>query len=183
MNTAFQNRLLGLSRQILQEHFLGQLPSHEAVWKSVAEAKRTCGVFVTLKIKGHLRGCMGMITSSQPIWETVVRLTEEAAFEDPRFSPLKAEELRDARMRISLLSPPAVVKSWKSIKLGLDGIILTQKGRRGLFLPEVASEQGWDLSTTLWHLCRKAGLPPDAWKESDCVFETFRTESFEEEVP
>ena len=135
--------------------------------------------FVTLRKKGELRGCIGEILPSQPLHESVVENAVNAAFNDHRFSPLEASELKDIQIDISALTPPEEVDSYEKIQVGLHGVVLAKNGRRAVFLPQVAPEQGWDRATMLEHLARKAGLPGDAWK-SGATFLVFEAEVFGE---
>jgi AmmeMemoRadiSam system protein A len=123
------------------------------------------GVFVTLHENGDLRGCIGEIFPRRPLVEAVMEQALNAAFEDPRFSPVVAAELPKIHVEISALTPPAPVNSWRDIVIGKHGMVLTKNGRSAVFLPQVAPEQGWDIATTLTHLSLKAGLPSHAWKE------------------
>jgi AmmeMemoRadiSam system protein A len=135
----------------------------------------TPGLFVTLRIRGDLRGCIGAIITERPLRDTLRRVTLEAAFEDHRFRPLALEELPHCTIEHSLLTVPVPVADPEEITIGSDGMILTVGRRRALFLPEVATEQGWDLPQTLGFLARKAGLPVDAWRDPAARFEVFRT--------
>lgn len=162
-----EKRLLELARRTLAyvfEH--GRTPSPEDVGIEITDGmKQIMGAFVTLKKNGELRGCIGEIIPQRPLYKAVIAQTINAAFEDRRFSPVRLEELPDIRFEISAYAqPPRPVASYEDIQLGRDGIVLEKEGRHALFLPQVAPEQGWDLPTTLEHLSRKAGLPPDAWK-------------------
>jgi uncharacterized protein (TIGR00296 family) len=105
----------------------------------------------------------------------------EAALEDPRFEPVVDDELQLGVIEHSILTVPTEVEDLTRVRLGTDGIILSAAGKRALFLPEVATEQGWDLTETLTHLSRKAGLPSDAWRRDDARFELFETEHYSEE--
>ncbi len=140
------------------------------------------GVFVTLNTKkGQLRGCIGRITTPEPLVKTVHDMALAAAFHDSRFSPLTAAELDDVVIDISILTPPAPVQSSQDIVIGKHGIILNKLNETGqitasaVFLPQVPQQFGWDLETTLQQLSLKAGLARDAWQE--CAFEVF--EGFE----
>ena len=103
-----------------------------------------------------------------------------SAFNDPRFPPLRPEELKDVEIEISVLSPPVPVKDISEIKIGRDGLIVSKGWLRGVLLPQVATEYNWDTITFLKHTCIKAGLYPDAWKEPDTVIERFEAEVFSE---
>ena len=108
------------------------------------------------------------------------RLAQESAFHDPRFPPLRNEELPQIKIEISILSVPYGVKGPDEIVVGRDGVLLTCNRHRAVFLPQVATEQGWDLETMLNHLAMKAGLYPTAWQQKECMFEVFQAEIFEE---
>lgn len=123
------------------------------------------GVFVTLHAGAHLRGCIGMIEGRLPLVRAVVDNGRGAAVDDPRFPPVTSDELSKLTLDISVLTPLRAVAGPAGIEVGRHGILLSKSGRQAVFLPQVAPEQGWDLPTTLTHLCRKAGLPADAWRE------------------
>ncbi len=137
------------------------------------------GAFVTLTKKGQLRGCIGHIIGDKPLILTVANVTKSAALEDPRFPKVKPSELPDIEFEISVLTPIRKIDNIEEIVVGRDGIIIT-KGRnnRGLLLPQVATEYGWDRITFLEHTCQKAGLPRDAWKDNDTIIEMFSAEVF-----
>ena len=97
-------------------------------------------------------------------WKTVREQALNAAFHDPRFSPLRADELGEIDIEISVLTPPRPVGSWRDIVVGTHGMVLSKAGRSAVFLPQVAPEQGWGIEETLTHLSLKAGLPSDAWR-------------------
>lgn len=141
------------------------------------EAERSA--FVTLKLQGKLRGCIGSVLPSQPLVDEIIVQSVNAALQDPRFAPLSETERADCRVEISVLSQPAPVEHYKNIDLKRHGIILKKEGKSALFLPKVASEQGWDLYTTLQHLCRKAGLKKDDWQH-DMLFFVFEAFEFKE---
>ncbi len=123
------------------------------------------GAFVTLHKDGELRGCIGEIVPRREAWKAVREQAINAAFNDPRFSPLRESELTQIKVEISLLTPPQPVASWREIVIGKHGMVLSKGRHSAVFLPQVAPEQGWDLATTLTHLAMKAGLAPDAWRE------------------
>jgi AmmeMemoRadiSam system protein A len=123
------------------------------------------GAFVTLKKHGELRGCIGYINTDKPLIHTVLENSYNAAFLDSRFTPLRLEELKDITIEISVLTEPETVKSPAEIKPGRDGLIIERGKYRGLLLPQVADEHGWDVLTFLGQTCIKAGLPADSWKD------------------
>ncbi|HEB97200.1 MAG TPA: AmmeMemoRadiSam system protein B [Sedimenticola thiotaurini] len=137
--------------------------------------KRPGGAFVTLKEAGHLRGCIGYIAPVAPLYRAVLENGYNAARRDYRFQPLQPGELKGLEVEVSVLTPPRPIDSWRDFRVGEQGIILSKDGRRAVFLPEVAREQGWDREQTLTHLARKAGLPGDAWRQG-ARFQVFRSQ-------
>ncbi len=137
------------------------------------------GVFVTLKKRGNLRGCIGRLVPDRPLAELVAAMALESAFEDPRFNPVTAEELPDLEVEVSVLTPMKRVSGVNDIVIGRDGVMLQKGGRSAVFLPQVAPEQGWQRDEMLSHLSMKAGLPADAWKK-DTIFSTFQAIVFSE---
>jgi len=140
------------------------------------------GAFVTLTEKdGKLRGCIGTILPVGPLDETVVRMAVAAAVEDPRFSAVIPAELPDLHMEISALTVPEPVSNLEAIQVGRHGLIVTRGYNKGLLLPQVAPEWGWDRLQFLQHTCLKAGLPTDAWKDSKTRIEWFEAEVWGEQ--
>jgi AmmeMemoRadiSam system protein A len=140
------------------------------------------GVFVTLRERaGHeLRGCIGMIEPRFPLGEAVRRAAVSAAFDDPRFPPVSADELASLVLDVSVLGPLAPSEV-DAVEVGRHGVVIRCDGRSALFLPQVAAEQGWDRDTLLAQLCRKAGLPLDAWRRPGSRLFVFETETFAED--
>ncbi len=178
--------LLGLARATFETH-TGHGPEL-ARWFEGHHVKGNlaaiAGAFVTLNHKGRpkaeaLRACMGSIVGVRPLAEQVIRSAEMAAH-DPRFRELQNEELPHLSVEVSVLSPLKRVAGPGAIRLGLHGVVL-RKGRHGaVYLPQVATETGWDLETFLSHLSAKAGLDPDAWR-TGAQFEVFTAQVFSEE--
>ncbi len=139
-----------------------------------------CGAFVTIHIKGDLRGCIGYIEGIKSIPETVKDMAMASAFSDPRFSSLTPEEYKKIDIEISILSPIEKVKDLKEIVVGRDGLIISHGYNRGLLLPQVPVEQGWDRDTFLSHTCRKAGISADSWRNPDVLIEKFSAQVFSE---
>ena len=142
-------------------------------------ALETRGVFVTLKKRGNLRGCIGRMTPDRPLANLVGAMALQAAFEDPRFAPVTLKELPDLEIEISVLTPMQPVSGPGAIVVGRDGVLLNKRGRSAVFLPQVAPEQGWGRDEMLDHLAMKAGLPTEAWKEGS-QFSTFQALVFGE---
>jgi len=130
--------------------------------------------FVTLKIKGDLRGCIGSLAPVEELYLSVHHNAINAALKDFRFSPVQPVELPRLEIDVSLLSPIRNIAALAEFKLGQMGIILEKGMHRAVFLPEVAGEQGWTKEDTLSHLSRKAGLPADAWQK-DTRFQVFES--------
>lgn len=135
---------------------------------------------MTLKIGGELRGCIGTLSAEEGIPKTVSEFAVQAGFHDPRFPPLEAVELAQVRIEISLLSPPRLVRP-EDVLVGRDGLILEIGNRRGLLLPQVATEWNYGRSEFLAALCHKAGLPAGAWMDSRAKLYAFQAEVFGEE--
>ena len=140
-----------------------------------------CGAFVTLKRRGRLRGCIGWCAAIQPLAEVVARMAVQAAFYDSRFPPLTKYELEDdLRLEISVLTPLERVEDVQEIRVGVHGLMIVKGRRRGLLLPQVPLEQGWDREKFLEQTCLKAGLPPGAWKQGAELY-SFTAQVFGEE--
>jgi AmmeMemoRadiSam system protein A len=122
------------------------------------------GAFVTLTRAGKLRGCIGYIEGVKPLVEAVADNGRSAAVGDPRFPPVSAVELAEIHIEVSALTPLVPVAGPEEIVIGRHGVVLVKDGRRAVFLPQVAPEQGWDRDTTLGQLALKAGLAQDAWR-------------------
>ncbi len=138
--------------------------------------RQVCGVFVTLRLAGNLRGCIGSVYGSKPLCEELAEVACKAAFADPRFPPLTAQEMSRLDIKVSLLSQPRQVESLDQIELGRHGLILRKPPFFGLFLPEVAREQGWDLDNYLKELAKKSGIETGDWQGGELY--SFTTTSF-----
>ena len=124
-------------------------------------------VFVTIKNSGNLRGCIGHIQAVMPLYESIRKNAVAACSSDPRFPPMKKEELKDMDIEISILSPFVPLKDVKNIQVGKHGLYIVKGIQSGILLPQVAKEFGWDRDTFLEQVCMKAGLQRDAWKDAD----------------
>jgi uncharacterized protein (TIGR00296 family) len=180
-----------LARETLEWHVRGTRRRPEPRPSGVLAEKR--GVFVTLSTLDQgakeLRGCIGYPEPIKPLWEAILDVTVYAS-EDPRFpSPVIAEELDRIVVEVSVLTLPVEMQAPRrrdlpsKIRLGVDGLIVSNSFTSGLFLPQVATEQGWDQVTFLSEACGKAGLPFDSWLNADTKVETFQAEVFAEESP
>ncbi len=181
LNDEQKKELLSLARKTLEFAFTERkIPSpEELAYTPSPETERISGAFVTLKENGELRGCIGDIFPERPLYEAVIGNAISAAFRDPRFSPLAQEELAKVSIEITVLTTPQPVNGYSDIVLGKHGILLSKNGRRAVFLPQVAPEQGWDIDQTLTHLSRKAGLSNEDWK-TGATFEVFEGIVFNE---
>ena len=124
------------------------------------------GVFITLKKKGQLRGCIGTIVTTEPLYKSVIRLAKAAAFNDYRFKPLTIKEIGEIDISISILTIPKKVTEISEIQLGKHGLIFEYKSYHSVFLPEVSIEQSWSLKEFLQQLSLKAGCHKDMWKKA-----------------
>jgi len=157
-----------------RESIASRLERRSPAWPPAAGALLTpCGAFVTLRENTALRGCIGRMSSPDPLVETVRQMAAAAAFEDPRFRPLQINEFDLIAIEITVLSPLRRIHDPNEIVVGRHGIHLTKGWRSGVLLPQVATEQGWDRATFLEQTCWKAGLPPDAWQSPDTVISIF----------
>jgi len=172
-----KNFLLSLAREsimaVLQNR---QVPKVEV---KDPELIKPCGAFVTLHKMGQLRGCIGSLIGEKPLYLTVQEMAVEAAFHDPRFPPVRLEEMEDIEIEISVLSPLQRITNTEQIKVGEHGIYLIKGFNRGVLLPQVATEYGWDRETFLDHTCLKAGLPPGCWRSGAEIY-IFSAEIFSE---
>jgi len=125
------------------------------------------GSFVTLKLKGRLRGCIGTIIPQEELYKNVARMGFAAAFQDSRFPPLRRAEFDDTEIEVSVLGPITPCPDPERIDVGRHGLLLRLGGKSGVFLPKVPVEQGWDRLAYLENLCRKAGLPGGSWQDPD----------------
>ena len=139
------------------------------------------GAFTTLHRSGQLRGCIGYVIALHPLYRTIADTAAGAAFRDPRFVPVTVSELAELVIEISVLSPLLPIKP-EEVEVGRHGLMVTLGQARGLLLPQVPLEWGWDREKFLSETCRKACLPADAWKHGAC-FEAFTAEVFGESQP
>jgi AmmeMemoRadiSam system protein B/AmmeMemoRadiSam system protein A len=170
--------LLKLARSVIDADCRGK--KYEAPPAPTPIMKEPRGAFVTLHKGGQLRGCIGYIEAVKPLAATVEEMAHAAAFNDWRFSPVKAEEVPALELEISVLSPIFEITDPSTIVVGTYGLIITRGMNRGLLLPQVASGLGWDRETFLDQTCVKAGLPEGCWKQKGTKIEGFTAEVFSE---
>lgn len=172
--------ILNYARTAIESIFDPALRPHIDDMNGMLSQPGAC--FVTLETvpDGHLRGCIGNIMAAEPLKQNISRNAINAAFHDPRFPKMVSCELDEIEISISILTPPKPITSADDFIVGEHGIILECAGRHAVFLPQVAPEQGWDRVQTLTQLCRKAGLPADAWSRPDTKLEVFTAIVFRE---
>ena len=136
------------------------------------------GAFVTLTISGSLRGCIGRIEATTPLWEIVAEMAHAAAFQDPRFPRVTRDELELVDIEISVLSPLEPVDDPTDIVIGTHGLLIRKDLFSGLLLPQVASSRNWDVDIFLGETCRKAGLGPNEWQDDETELFLFSAEVF-----
>lgn len=167
---------LKLARQALEHYFASGERLRSPVRSGTLKEKR--GAFVTLTVDGDLRGCIGYPLPVKPLDETIIEMAVAAATQDTRFEPLSPGELPRLKIEISVLGLPEPAEAGR-VEVGRHGIIVSKGYRRGLLLPQVPVEHGWDRETYLRHGCLKAGLPPEEWKRG-AEIETFTAQVFSE---
>jgi AmmeMemoRadiSam system protein A len=165
--------LLRLAHESIRLALEGTRITPEAPTAHLAEYR---GAFTTLYVRQQLRGCVGYVYPVSPLYQTIAETACAAAFEDTRFPSLRSSELAELTISISVLSPLFPVQA-DEIQVGRHGVLVSQSGRRGLLLPQVPVEHGWDRTTFLEQTCRKAGLAPDAWLRG-ATLEAFTAEVF-----
>jgi AmmeMemoRadiSam system protein A len=161
-----QRRLLALARQALEAR-VRRLPRPPVDVRAPLDTPR--GAFVSIHRGVDLRGCLGRVDGDRAVGDVVAYLAEAVSDSDPRFEPVIADELAQLRIEISVLTPQREGRA-DDIQVGRHGLIVEHCGRRGLLLPQVAIEHGWDAETFLRYTCVKAGVPPDAWRSDARLF-------------
>jgi len=179
MNEAQKKILLRVARDTVEAVITsGKIPQ---IQSDDAELNTPCGCFVTLQNAKKLRGCIGQFTSEKPLIELVVEMAKASSTGDPRFfgDPITADELKQLDIEISVLSPLRRTDEPLSLRLGIDGIYIKKGFASGCFLPQVATETGWNKEQFLSYCCaHKAGIAPDAWKDSDTEVYLFTADVF-----
>jgi len=172
-----RNLLLGIARRALEAYLgTGRIPPEDGTRGKLAAPG---AAFVTLTKYGRLRGCIGYTEAVAPLFKVVQECAVAAATEDPRFPPVSPGELPSLRVEVSVLTPLAPILP-EEVEIGRHGLMVSQGGRRGLLLPQVPVEWGWDRETFLDQACVKAGLPPSAWRHG-ATLQAFTAEVFGEE--
>ena len=173
MNAIDRAALLGIARAAVRHRLgAGAAPALPAAGP-LCEPR---GAFVTLMVKGELRGCMGTFDPGVSLARTVERMAGAAATEDPRFGPVRPEELDDLDVAISTVGERRRMREPADIEVGRHGLVVQLGWHRGTLLPQVAVEEGWDALTFLERTCLKAGLHPQAWRDPEAVVELYPAE-------
>jgi len=172
-----KEKLHEIARTVIRSKVLGEpIPEFHITSPRLKEPR---GVFVTIKKHGQLRGCIGYVRAIKPLWQAVADMAEAAAFQDPRFPPVRVDELGELEIEISVLTPLREIKDPEEIEVGKHGIMIERPPYySGLLLPQVATEYGWDRETFLEQTCIKAGLPPNAWRDPATRIYIFSAEIF-----
>jgi uncharacterized protein len=178
LNEKEKKALIEIIKSTIQSRLEGRATPAFEVESEILKQKR--GAFVTLKKDGRLRGCIGYIEAKKPLYITIEEMAVASAFHDPRFPPLKRNELKYLTLEISVLSPLKVIHDIQEIDVGIHGIYIVKGCCSGLLLPQVATEYKWDRLTFLEETCCKAGLPPNAWKEKETRIYIFSADVFYE---
>jgi hypothetical protein len=172
-----QVALLALARSEIEETLRGRRAGRKPA-TPLPQIK--AGAFVSLHKHGQLRGCIGTFDTSRPVVEQVRQMAVAAATRDSRFAPMTDAELDAVDIEISVLTPPRRISDPGEINVGEHGLVISRGWKRGVLLPQVATEYGWDRETFLQHTCLKAGLPEDAWTEPETEIQVFSAQVFGE---
>lgn len=163
-----KQQLIAIAKESIFEYVKNGTVKEISAENDCLGEKRGC--FVTIKMHDKLRGCIGCFTSEKPLWATVQEMAIAAASRDPRFYPLHPEEIGVISIEISVLSPLTKIESIDEIQVGTHGLYIEKNMYRGVLLPQVATECGWDKTTFLSQTCLKAGLEPDAWESEADIY-------------
>jgi uncharacterized protein len=178
LNESEQVLLLGWAREALEARVRGVDRKREPAPAGALTEPR--GAFVTLTKRARLRGCIGLIEAAKPLYRTVEECAVSAAFNDPRFEPVRADELEALHLEISVLSALTDVRP-EDVEVGRHGLLISRGWQRGLLLPQVAVEWKWDREQFLSATCQKAGLPAEAWRRGARI-QAFTAQIFGEPV-
>lgn len=175
-----QRKLMVLSRQTLEDYVRLIKRRKEQIDDPYLQS-REYGAFVSLHKREELRGCIGHCTPKSPLFETVAEMTEAAASRDPRVEPVTTKELAEIRIDITVLSPLELADDPLALTIGQHGLYVASGEKRGVLLPQVAPQHGWDMETFLEQTCLKAGLRKNAWKRADTQVSSFTALIIEEQ--
>ncbi len=180
-------KLTDMEKKILletaRESIISHLEKRNAVYtEPKGILTELCGAFVTLHKNGSLRGCIGHMTGTAPLFSTIIDMACSSAFQDPRFSPVTIKEFQEIDIEISVLSPLKRTGNISDIEVGKHGIYMKSGYNSGVLLPQVALEQKWDRDTFLTQTCYKSGLHGKAWKDTGIEIYIFSAEIFGEKT-
>jgi len=176
LDNSDRTALLNLARTTLEAYLTNETtPACHVSSGALLEKK---GAFVSLHRGEELRGCIGQLYPDRELYKIVQHCVLSAALEDTRFLPVTQEELKDMNIEISILTPFHRIRNVEEIEVGRHGLYLVQGRFRGLLLPQVATQYGWDRITFLAQTCRKSGLPESAWRDPNTIIHTFEAEVF-----
>jgi len=175
-----RRRLLALARLTIEEAVSGRRAGSSADFEPSGPTAQPAAAFVTLRERGELRGCIGLLRFEVPLWRNVREAAVAAALHDPRFQPLQQHELAAVELEISVLEPPIEIRDPAEFRAGRHGIVAERGLRRALLLPQVATEMGWGEGLMLNAVCRKAGLRGDAWRDRGTRLSVFEATVFGE---
>jgi uncharacterized protein (TIGR00296 family) len=185
INLSQAKKLIALARQSIIDYFDNDKTEASAAVKK--EFSKKSGVFVSLYVKEELMGCIGYAEPLVPLYQAVIEVSRAAAFEDPRFPPIKKSQMKDLRIEISVLTDPKEIEvnapeEYPSkVKIGKDGLVIKDEFGWGLLLPQVAVEWGWNAKEFLNQTCVKAGLSPDCWDNMKRNVYKFQAQIYTEE--
>ena len=178
LSTENKKLLLKIAREaIVSSIENGSIPRLEVPGPDLQENR---GCFACIKIQGKLRGCIGNFKSDKPLYQLVQEMAVSAATHDPRFYPIKKADLAHVKLELSILTPLRKITSIEEIEVGVHGLYIEKNYSRGVLLPQVAVEYGWDRDTFLSQTSMKAGMKPDDWKEGADIY-VFSADVFSEE--
>jgi AmmeMemoRadiSam system protein A len=175
-----KKELLRIARATLKEFLMsGRMPPGAPHRKSLTAP---AGVFVSLHDGDELRGCVGTTQETTPVYKAIQEMAIASASRDPRFKPVRLEELSLLTIEVSVLGARVKMDSIEKLEIGTHGLHITGGIHKGLLLPKVAVEHGWDANTFLDKTCEKAGLPPGGWKAEGTLVEMFPAQVFDEKT-
>jgi AmmeMemoRadiSam system protein A len=182
LSAAARRHLLALARRAIESQLAGVTPAAADMGELRGELERRRGAFVTLTRRrdGELRGCVGLPEPRYRLDEAVAHAAVAAAIHDRRFEPVASAELAGLTLHVSVLGDLVPIDP-EEVEVGVHGLVIRGEGRSGLLLPQVAAERGWDRERFLDEICRKAGLPPGAWRLGECELLAFTATVFGEE--
>lgn len=179
-DVASRRALLSLARHAIASGVgerAGAQPSLDETLPILAERR---GAFVTITMSTRLRGCIGRVEPTVPLRALIPEIAHAAAFSDPRFPAVRRHDVPSLTIEISLLSTPVTIDDPDLVEVGRHGLVVAAGARRGLLLPQVATQYGWSREEFLAETCLKAGLGADAWRAGEVSIQTFTAEVFSE---